>query len=456
MKQGGSGRARPDRARVEIEFDSGTAVAGLTQVRSALDQLTAPLERVSDETRRMIREQKEAKEQASQLARTLGRTLPSETGELERTFRRLFQSDSGLKGILRSFANDARRILFGLLEDWIGGVRAAGASASSGLVGMLFGGGIGGTLLGLPPAAGGTPPFFASAFPSSRGGGYPSLNLAQILSRLGINLRGIAGLSGSTVFSGGLALALTGAGVGGVGGALLGAGGGALAGFSVGGPIGAIIGGIAGLFGGLFGGGRGQQKRAASEIANRGFERIHELFLSYQQFRLDYAEALARMNQVWAEMEAQWRAIGGSVGRQSISSQRVYFDQILRAMEEIQRERQRRQGVIEGFPLPEFQAGGFVDFAGGRSRGAGGAAGVLAVLHPGEFVISRPAVELLGRPRLEELNRGEAAARGGDSFHVTIVAADARGFEEMLARNEQSLVRVIRRAARDRGRSAPL
>lgn len=448
MKQGGSGRARPDRARVEIEFDSGTAVAGLTQVRSALDQLTAPLERVSDETRRMIREQKEAKEQASQLARTLGRTLPAQTGELERTFRRLFQSDSGLKGILRSFANDARRILFGLLEDWIGGVSrvARGAATGGGLAGVLFGG-----LPGMGP--GGTPPFFASAFPSSRGGGYPSLNLAQILSRLGINLRGIAGLSGSTVFSGGLALALTGAGVGGVGGALLGAGGGALAGFSVGGPIGAIIGGIAGLFSGIFGGGRGQQKRAASEIANRGFERIHELFLSYQQFRLDYAEALARMNQVWAEMEAQWRAIGGSVGRQSISSQRVYFDQILRAMEEIQRERQRRQGVIEGFPLPEFQAGGYVT----PSAGLGGSrGGMLAVLHPGEFVMSRPAVELLGRPRLEQMNQGSAQAAAGESYHVTIVAADARGFEEMLARNEQSLVRVIRRAARDRGRSAPL
>lgn len=108
--------------------------------------------------------------------------------------------------------------------------------------------------------------------------------------------------------------------------------------------------------------------------------------------------------------------------------------------------------MIEGFPLPEFQRGGLVP------QGGIGGGGMMAVLHPGEFVMSRPAVELLGRPRLEQINRGAGAGAvaGGDKFQVTIVAADARGFEEMLARNEQSLVRVIRRAARDRGRSAPL
>lgn len=447
-------QSRSNRPRVEIDFDSSAAIAGLAEVRSALDQLTAPLARVSDQTRRMVREQKDANEQASQLARTLGRTLPGEASELERTFRRLFQSDSGLKGILRSFANDARRILLSLLQDWAGGVATAGGSTTTGLAGMLLGGaGISGTLMGLPIAGvGATPPFLASAFPRSRGGGgYPSLSLAQILTRLGINLRGIAGLSGATIFGGGLSLALAGIGVGGVGGALLGAGGGALAGFAVGGPIGAIIGGIAGLFSGLFGG-TGKKKELATEIANRGFERIHELFFSYQQFRLGYADALAQMNQVWAEMEAQWRRIGGSVGQRSISSQRVYFDQILRAMAEIQAERQRRAGVLEGFPLPEFQAGGFV--RGARPTGGGG---ILALLHPGEFVMSRAAVELLGRPKLEQMNRsGQGAGQGGDNFQITILANDARGFEEMLARNEQSLVRVIRRAARDRGRSAPL
>lgn len=446
---------RPIRgARLDIQVEGGAAAAGLSEVRSALDALAVPLARVSTETRLLAREQQEAHRQATELARTLGRTLPGEAGELLRSFRRTFQSESGLKGILRSFVSDARRLLASLFEGWLGGT-----GGSAGALAGIAGTGLGGPAFGGIGA--GTPPFFPNAFPRSG-----TLSLPRLLSRLGINLRGIGGISGGTVFSGGLMLALAGHTLGGVGGALLGAGGGALTGFSVGGPIGAVIGGIAGLLGGIFGGGRGERKRVASDIANRGFAEIRELFARYQAFRLDYAEALARMNQLWSEMEARWREIGGSVGRQSITSQRPFFDQILRAIEEIERERQRRAGVLGAFPLPEFQAGGYVSGAWSRLglRAQAGGSGLLALLHPGEFVMNRAAVEALGRPRLEEMNRGSVETSGGgpafggtgDNFHVSIIAADARGFEEMLRRNEDSLVRVIRRAARDRGRAGPL
>lgn len=437
---------RPPRpAQLQIELDTGTSAAGLREIQSALDAIAAPLARLTSQTRLLTREQKEAHRQATELARVLGRTLPEQTAELERSFRRAFGSTTGLKGIIRTFVSDATGMLRGLFQELIGAPAQAGGSA--GLAGPVAIGAAGGGSIAIGAA---TPPIFSSAFPR-RGASLAGINLAQILTRLGINLRGVAGLSGRTVFSGGLALGLMGHAMGGVGGALLGAGGGALAGFSVAGPIGAIIGGIAGLLGGIFGGGRGEKKEIASEIANRGFEQIRELFARYQEFRIEYADALARMNQIWSEMEARWRQIGGSVGRNSISSQRPYFDQILRAMEAIEQERQRRVGALAAFPLPEFQAGGLV----GGSRMFGG--GMLAILHPGEFVMSRQAVELLGRPKLESMNRGGPdGIGGGDTFHISIVAADARGFEEMLRRNEGGLVRVIRRAARDRGRSAPL
>ena len=122
-------------------------------------------------------------------------------------------------------------------------------------------------------------------------------------------------------------------------------------------------------------------------------------------------------------MQSQW------VRPQSAPSQWPYFAAILRSMEQTEDERNRRRQTAALAPVPEFAEGGLV---GTRN-------GMLARLHPGEFVMNRQAVDRLGVNLLEGLNQGSEVAARDPGLAVSLEPASARTLGEMLQQNPQAL-----------------
>jgi len=77
-------------------------------------------------------------------------------------------------------------------------------------------------------------------------------------------------------------------------------------------------------------------------------------------------------------------------------------------------------------PIPQFANGGLVNGAGN--------AGTLAVVHPGEYVMSKRAVDDLGVAALNGLNNG-----GSQGISLSLEPASAQTLSEMLKRNPQAL-----------------
>jgi len=235
-------------------------------------------------------------------------------------------------------------------------------------------------------------------------------------------LRGIGPFSGSTLLAGGSLLsALTVGSRNRIVSSLGGLGSGALTGFSLGGPVGAVLGGIVGGIVGLFRGGGGQEKRHDAEIANRGFAQLTQILEDYSHFRRDFSSAVNDAYRVWNQMQSQW------VRPQSGPSQWPYFAAILRSIEQTEDERNRRRQRTALGPLPEFADGGYIGTRGG----------MLARLHPGEFVLNSQAVDRLGVSMLEGLNSGVRSSDSGVS--ISLEPASAATLGEMLKRNPQAL-----------------
>ena len=216
--------------------------------------------------------------------------------------------------------------------------------------------------------------------------------------------------------------------------ALGGALGGGLTGFSVGGPVGVGVGALIGGLVGLFSGGGGKQKERDTAVANQGFARLREILDDFERFRIDFATALDAAHLVWNQMQSQF------VRSESIRTQRPFFDQIIRSLRATEDERNRRRQLLSLAPIPEFQSGGLVALGGG-SRPPGG--GVLAMLHPGEFVMNQQAVERIGSSVLESLNDGttlDGAAR--DRQTVTLEVPNQEFFNEVV---ERSIPVILRR-----------
>ncbi|MGH9786966.1 MAG: hypothetical protein ACRD88_22580, partial [Terriglobia bacterium] len=232
----------------------------------------------------------------------------------------------------------------------------------------------------------------------------------------GTALHGIGPFSGSTLLAGSSLLGgLTIGSRNRIVSALGGLGSGALTGFSLGGPVGAVLGGIAGGIVGLFRGGGGNEKRHDAEIANRGFAQLAQILEDYSRFRRDFASAVNDANRVWDQMQSQW------VRPQSAPSQWPFFAAILRSIEQTEDERNRRRQRSALGPVPEFAAGGFVPAA-----TLSGAKGLFpALLHPGEFVLNRQAVDRLGVSLLEGMNQGSPASSSG-GVAVSLEAASAQ------------------------------
>ena len=245
----------------------------------------------------------------------------------------------------------------------------------------------------------------------------------------GAALQGIGPFSGSQVLAGSSLLGgLTIGSRNRLVSALGGLGSGALTGFSLGGPVGAVVGGIVGGLVGLFRGGGGQEKRHDAEIANRGFAQLAQILEDYHHFRRDFASTVNDSQRVWSQMQSQW------VRPQSAPSQWPYFAAILRSIEQTEDERNRRRQMVALGPLPEFAEGGFVAPASGRLD-----SGTLALLHSGEFVMNRQAVDRLGVSLLEGFNSGSRIPNSESRLSIALEPASAQALGEMLKRNPQAL-----------------
>ena len=64
---------------------------------------------------------------------------------------------------------------------------------------------------------------------------------------------------------------------------------------------------------------------------------------------------------------------------------------------------------------------------------------MLAVVHPGEFVMSSQAVDRLGVSLLDGLNRGSSSASSAAGVSISLEPASAATLGEMLKRNPQAL-----------------
>ena len=201
-----------------------------------------------------------------------------------------------------------------------------------------------------------------------------------------------------------------------------GIGSGAITGLAAAGPIGAVVGGLIGGIAGLFGGGSGKAKRHDADIANQGFAQLKQILDDYNHFRRDFSSSVDSANRIWAQMQSQWTR------SQSAPSQRPFFDAIIRSMQSTEDERLRRRQVQALLPIPQFANGGLVN-----SSGSGG---TLAVVHPGEYVMSKRAVDDLGVNTLNGLNQGTT---GNQGMSISLEPASAQSLGEMLKRNPQAL-----------------
>ncbi|MBI2815453.1 MAG: hypothetical protein HYX72_00790 [Acidobacteria bacterium] len=209
--------------------------------------------------------------------------------------------------------------------------------------------------------------------------------------------------------------------------ALGGMAGGAMIGTSImpgiGTAVGAAIGGIVGLLSG----GDGKNKRHDADIANQGFAQLRQILDDYYAFRRDYATSIDQAYKIWQQMESKW------VRRQSAATQRPYFDQIVNAIGQTEDERNRRRQVLSMLPVPEFASGGYVG-----SAGASSATGMLALVHAGEFVMTRQAVDRIGTTVLQGLNSGTVGTATAASS-ISIEPASASTLANFLKSNPQAL-----------------
>jgi hypothetical protein len=369
-----------------------------------------------------------------------------------------------------------KKLGFQMIASMILGMKGAAAGYQQGsqmgtpLIGLLTGilgiGGGGGTY-GSPGAGGssggtaqypGTPPFVANNFFGGNGGfGAGSGGAYGGSSSGGGAGGGLLGLGGTALGNGGVQKALQNfilkhpkiaSGIGGalVGGyvgyqtgsktwgTLSGAGTGALTGFMLGGPIGALIGGAAGAIAGFFGGllGGNKNRHQAQKIVDALFPQMQQIQDQYKGFQLDYASALAQLEQLKAQAFPQLDKLGGE-GRKYERAMMPYFDQARRNIDNLETERQRRASI--NFGIPQFAVGGTV-----RRTG-------MFMAHGGEEVINSKD-SARERGTLKRINAGLPAggSSGGGPMIVieNLHAMDAKSFEKWL---DDGAIKVVHRSS---------
>jgi hypothetical protein len=366
-----------------------------------------------------------------------------------------------------------KKLGFQMIASMILGMKGAAAGYQQGsqmgtpLIGLLTGilgiGGGGGTY-GSPGSVGGsggttqypgTPPFIANKFFGGSGGF--GAGSGQAGSGGGAGGGGALQMGGILAGNGGLQKALgnfilkhprIASGIGGalVGGyvgyqtgsklwgTLSGAASGAAIGTmiapGIGTLIGAGVGAIAGFIGGLLGGNKNRHQ--AQKIVDALFPQMQQIQDQYKGFQLDYASALAQLEQLKAQAFPQLDKLGGE-GRKYERAMMPYFDQARRNIDNLETERQRRASI--NFGIPQFAVGGTV-----RRTG-------MFMAHGGEEVINSKD-SARERGTLKRINAGLPAggSSGGGPMIVieNLHAMDAKSFEKWL---DDGAIKVVHRSS---------
>ncbi len=409
------------------------AIGQVRRMRSALDDLASG---GAEDMKRLRRQSGEVTQAMQEMKKAFQlRDLQKEmTGSLEDFFGRIISgartTGDIFQNIWRQIADFFKRTVREMAAAWtlsLGGALAGGAVGGGFPLGNIFNLPATGPGTGFPPATRRNPTLAETL-------GLPAtMPLGDILS--GTFSRGIGPLSGSGVALAGLGVgALTIGNSNRAVSALGGAASGGLLGFSIGGPIGAGVGALIGGLVGLFTGGGGKAKVQDTAVANQGFARLREILDDFERFRIDFATALDAAHRVWNQMQAQF------VRSESIRTQRPFFDEILSSIRRTEDERNRRRQLLSLQPLPEFAAGGAVPAATPSLP-----RGLLAVLHPGEFVMNRQSVERIGLSALEGLNSGFEPRASASGQTVTLEIPSQEFFNEVV---ERSIPVILRRGGK--------
>jgi len=198
------------------------------------------------------------------------------------------------------------------------------------------------------------------------------------------------------------------------------------------------------------------KRRAAELIAFQGLDQILTTFENYTRWQMDFDSALSNVQSTWADMLKGWRELGRKYLKKYQGLHQGKYDQIIGDLKRIEGIRQQRLFSMSLIGVPEFETGGMVrQITAHNGR-------LLAILHEGEAVLNRGAVQQLGPQVIEQINRGgtsapsfehgglvggAAAARGDVHIEVNITPAPGMN-EEQLARYT---IRKLRRELKDRG-----
>lgn len=491
-------------AQIVIELDDQAVVEGMHRVEAGLRKAGSTGNLVM---RQLASEQRRAADATA----LLGSQFES---FIDRVFLHARSFRDGLNQIWTQVLSSFVKMVSRMVAEWILGTRQmAGLGGSGfglgpgrpvgigGLLGALFGLGSAGVSPARPGGAvplGGTatPPFNPNAplsfaggdgIPTATGGatqgifgrlafgGAGGLGAIPPLLTMGLTVGG-AGLLGRAFGRGGPITGALGGGLFAAGiGTSLAALGGALAspglvslGAAIGGPLGIAI---AAAIGALLGiSGRGRAKRRAAALEQQFEFAANAVLEQFKRFQIDFESAISQMQALIIEGQRALLSAGlGRSGRRGAENLTRVIEANIQAAREIQRQRDLLAGQIAAMTIPEFQFGGRVPLTPFPSPwGRGGTQrvgeGIFALLHPGEFVMRREAVESLGGDFLAGLNRAPRFQAGGP-----LAGADLPGLrraealrhpvvvnfnfdrldESWWSQNRGKLVREIRRAVMD-------
>lgn len=272
-----------------------------------------------------------------------------------------------------------------------------GGGYIQGVTGPLEAGAIGTLGGGIPSATGG----------AAQGGlGYAAFHPGQLLGNL-------ATLGPLAAILGGAGLMGRGGVGSGVAGGMLAAGGASYAMLGLAGlgvlplAIGALVGGIIGMVR------RGRQKRKSAALEQQFEFAADDVEKAYELHKLDYESAISQLEGLIASGQQTLTSAGtGRWGRQGAENLTRVIQDLIKRVNDLEGQRQATATTLAGMTIPEFAIGGQVPGLGTRGLGLGG--GILAILHPGEFVMRQQAVDYLGQNFLAALNRAPAFAAGGN------------------------------------------
>jgi hypothetical protein len=408
-------------------------------------------------------------------------------GKIESFIDRVFLTARSLGDVFHQF-------LMQILGSFVKWASRMAAEALLGMRGMTSGGGGGGGILGsilgiggtaLSPAlsyAGGgavtgieaafTGPLTAgtiteigragSAIPTAVGGASSGvlgkLAFGGITSASQLGLMANAGM----ILGGGALLGSAGGPItGAIGGGLLAAGGISTAAMlfpalaaipGVGWIAAGILAAAMGL-GALFGAGkRGQQKRDAAREQDEIAAAARQVMEEYKLHKADYEATVQTLQTMLGNAQQSLPGRYDGPGRRAADYLTTAFGDYIRQVNDLERQRQAVTTALSGFSIPEFAIGGAVSPWGFRMANGG----IVAIVHPGEFIMRREAVSSLGTDFLAALNRAPRFDAGGSvggavqplrSLTLTQYITQAKGENQRVFINR--VVKAIRTATMD-------